>query len=191
MNNPQESKQEAITKALKEELEHKPFDQISVTDICNKSKCSRQTFYYYFTSLSDCLVNLFLEARNLSVQYTNYKEAAIGLFTYVYKNKNFIANVFSAGDQSMHVLSFLFKVIKDTMSRMMDKNNPESKKLLPEDKEYILSYYAAAWCFTFLGWVEGGFKTTPEQETEKMLLIAEGSLINAADKFIKYRKDNK
>ena len=166
MDIPQITKQETITKALREELENRPFDQISVTDICNKSHCSRQTFYYYFTSLSDCLVNLFLEARNLSNQYTNYKEAASGLFNYVYENRNFI-------------------------SRMMDKNNPESRNLLPEDKEYILSYYAAAWCFSFLGWVEGGFKTTPEQETEKMLLISEGSLINAADKFIKYRKENK
>lgn len=191
MDIPQITKQETITKALREELENRPFDQISVTDICNKSHCSRQTFYYYFTSLSDCLVNLFLEARSLSNQYTNYKEAASGLFNYVYENRNFISNVFSAGDQSMQVLSFLFKIIKDTMSRMMDKNNPESRNLLPEDKEYILSYYAAAWCFSFLGWVEGGFKTTPEQETEKMLLISEGSLINVADKFIKYRKENK
>ena len=47
----------------------------------------------------------------------------------------------------MQVLSFLFKIIKDTMSRMMDKNNPESRNLLPEDKEYILSYYAAAFPF--------------------------------------------
>lgn len=47
------SKQDQIAAALRDELESKTFDQITVTDICRKSKCSRQSFYYYFTSLSD------------------------------------------------------------------------------------------------------------------------------------------
>lgn len=185
------SKQDQIAAALRDELESKTFDQITVTDICRKSKCSRQSFYYYFTSLSDCLVYYFLQERSLKGQFSSYRETALYFFEYVYRNRNFITNIFTADNQVMSIMNFFFKNIQTSMGRLMEMNNPDSKNLRPEDKEYIISYFASAWSFSFINWIHNGFQTTPEQEVERMFVIADGSLIEASNRFIRYRKESK
>ena len=45
----------ALASALKELLEHKPLNKITIADITEQCGVNRQTFYYHFENLMDVL----------------------------------------------------------------------------------------------------------------------------------------
>lgn len=54
MANPEATK-ETLSESMKELMREKPFDRISVNDICENAALSRRNFYRHFTDKFDLL----------------------------------------------------------------------------------------------------------------------------------------
>lgn len=182
------SLQDEIARIVREELEHQPLGEIRVADVCRKAGCSRQSFYYYFTSIDDCLLYYLLQEGIAGErEFTSYEEVSLFFFRYVRDNKNFIRNIFT-DNYGAHLMEFFFDTVKKKMIKLMIKNNPDAAGLDSEDQDYIASYFTSAWVFSFFSWIRDGFKTTPEQEVERMFVIARGTMIDASNRMIAYRR---
>jgi len=57
----------ALSSALKELIQEKPFEKISVADICQKCNLNRQSFYYHFKDKYD-LVNWVFDTEFIAVE---------------------------------------------------------------------------------------------------------------------------
>ena len=48
-------KKSDFANSLHDVMQTKAFSEISIADVCEGLNCSRQSFYYYFKSLKECL----------------------------------------------------------------------------------------------------------------------------------------
>lgn len=82
----------ALAAALKELMQEKTFDKISVSDICDKCDMNRKSFYYHFRDKYD-LVNWIFDTELISVMKNKTEEDAWEWYTeiseYFYENKAF------------------------------------------------------------------------------------------------------
>lgn len=186
-------KKDLLIKALRDVLETKKFSEISVIDICKKCNTSRQLFYYYFTSLTDCLLELLLKSFSVELltNTKDYKTSAIETFRYIYDNRNFFYNIFERGSQTYYVSSFIVNQFKTNIHRINEENNPLNDKLSREEKDYIASFFASICLITCTRWIAKGLITTPEEEVERLFAISDWDFIGISERLIKLRKEKK
>lgn len=79
-----------IVSTLLNMLKTTPYDEISVATLCRTAGVSRQSFYYYFADLNDCLMSIII-AEGVNVRknssYNNIRELLMDLYNYIYANR--------------------------------------------------------------------------------------------------------
>ena len=118
---------QALSKALKSLVTEKPFEKISVSDICDRCSMNRKSFYYHFRDkydLANWIFDMeFIElARTHSIEMTDLSRsfeerwADIAVFCrYFYENRVFYRNVLKVEGQnsfSEHFRSFLYPLLR-------------------------------------------------------------------------------
>lgn len=87
----------ALAAALKELMEEKAFDKISVGDICEKCDMNRKSFYYHFRDKYD-LVNWIFDTEFIAAAHTkNYEDAWLllaDICQFFYVNRSFYRKAF-------------------------------------------------------------------------------------------------
>jgi len=157
-------RQREIENTLLSLMSKKPFNEISITELCEKMDMPRKTFYRYFDSKEDTLYALIEHTmteyqgfaatpnndgvRTLMGEIENYYKFWIchkPLLDALHKN-NMIEKII---DVSMHF------PINDMVSL---------QKFLPDDsawaREKIFNFAVCGLCFQMIDWYRGGFKTS-------------------------------
>ena len=70
---------------LVKELITIPYSKLSISNLCKSLHCSRQSFYYYFDTIDDCLVYFLKETFKMQIR-ADYLISDI--FNFVNKNYN-------------------------------------------------------------------------------------------------------
>lgn len=117
----------ALSAALKELMDEKPFEKISVSDICERCHMNRKSFYYHFRDKYDLAnwifdMDLLELTRSNSIEITDpsrsfYERwAGIAVFCrYFYDNRAFYRNVMRVEGQNSfaeHFRSFLYPPLR-------------------------------------------------------------------------------
>lgn len=77
--------QEMITQAFIQLLEEKPFNKISISELCNKAMVSRQTFYSLFDSKENILCYEYQKyCLNLSVYFNDENNITIPKLVHIF-----------------------------------------------------------------------------------------------------------
>ena len=162
MNNKRElSVAQYITNSLFELMKVKPYNDISITEITDKAKVNRVSFYRNFTSKEDIIdkwikstTQNFLSKSDISYQKDSTIDYFTKLFTHLEKYKTEAMLIYKAN---------LFNLLKDEF----DNNLINLHK-----KEYsnYKSYFLAGGIFNvYYFWLINGCKETPQQVAEKLV----------------------
>ena len=162
MNNKRElSVSEYITISLFELMKVKPYNDISITEITDKAKVNRVSFYRNFTSKEDIInkwitstTQNFLSKSDINYQKDSTLDYFTKLFTHLEKYKTEAMLIYKAN---------LFNLLKDEF----DNNIINLHK-----KEYsnYKSYFLAGGIFNvYYFWLINGCKETPQQVAEKLV----------------------
>ena len=93
----------ALSSALKELMQEKPFQKISVADICERCCMNRQSFYYHFKDKYDLLIWIF-DTDFLSLIRKQQEEKALDIVSQIcrvmYKNRVFYRAAFAVQGQN-------------------------------------------------------------------------------------------
>lgn len=141
----------ALAAALKELMEHKAFEKISVSDICEACNMNRKSFYYHFKDKYD-LVNWIFYSEFMPVIQCKEYETAWGLLDdlcrYFYKNRSFYRRTFAIEGQNS--FSEYFRDIAASLIR------DDLKNIFGEDKEieFYVDFYADAYCIAVKRWLQ-------------------------------------
>ena len=108
----------ALSNALKELLEERSFEKISVSDICERCHMNRKSFYYHFKDKYD-LVNWifdteFVEVNQANAMYAQNESFAFDdrwknieiICDYFYENRSFYRRVLKVDGQNSFVSHF-------------------------------------------------------------------------------------
>ena len=162
MNNKRElSVAQYITNSLFELMKVKPYNDISITEITDKAKVNRVSFYRNFTSKEDIIdkwikstTQNFLSKSDINYQKDSTLDYFTKLFTHLEKYKTEAMLIYKAN---------LFNLLKDEF----DNNIINLHK-----KEYsnYKSYFLAGGIFNvYYFWLINGCKETPHQVAEKLV----------------------
>lgn len=152
-----------LTVTVKQLLEKKSFDELTVQDILDASGISRGTFYRYFSDKYDVVNSYYREyvMDNIMSKFngTNHIEITTGILEFVLKNKEYFANiVFVEGQNSFceFLYDFSYSIYKENCLR-----NSEGTEL-SEEQLFKIDLITTQQVYQLKKWVKEGCKASPE-----------------------------
>ena len=150
-----------IIEALFSLMKKKDYNNISITEICEKAGTGRMSFYRNFNSKEDIIrqwitntTNTFLKESNINYKNDSTKDYFIKLFTHLEKYKTEAMLIYKAN---------LFNLLK---------NEFDDKLINLHQEEYsnYKSYFLAGGIFNvYYFWLINGCIETPHQVAEKLV----------------------
>lgn len=121
-------------------LKQKAYSKISVNEICDQRKCSRQSFYYYFASTDDC----FRDALRQSFEKSIRNEFLItDLFDYMDNNRDVIDNCLLEKTSMILFQQVLISYCEENLEYICSRNVPDFLSLKPLTKQVFIGFYVA------------------------------------------------
>ncbi len=105
---------QALAIALKELLEEKSFEKISVNNICERCNMNRKSFYYHFKDKYDLVNWIFDTEFRVEEVHPNFWKFLGNLCNYLYENKDFYFKALQIKGQnsfSEHFKAYLYHTI--------------------------------------------------------------------------------
>lgn len=140
----------ALSASLKELMHEKPFEKISVADICQKCEMNRQSFYYHFKDKYD-LVNWIFDTEFIAVakksEFTDQWDFLERLCTYFYTNRDFYRKILTVKGQnsfSEHFRDFLHPVLDRRIGEILGEEYVQ---------EFHINFYSDALICTIERWL--------------------------------------
>lgn len=155
--------QKWLCNALIELMHEKPYNKITITEICNKAELARETFYRNFSTkeaiIKYCLKMKFRDfIKNVNCKDIKIDAYSIGLeiFYHWKKEKDFL---------KLLIDNNLVNLILDQLSEEFQSigNFIIKKDETDEAKYYIMSIYSGAYTNVLVKWVLRDCKEPPEE----------------------------
>lgn len=153
-----------IADALQDLMEKKPFQKITVNELCQKANVHRSTFYLHFNDKYDLLLflleRLFEEfEKNLYTQEP--LEFLIAFLGYFQSKDNVFSHMISFG-LDMELRTTLQDFLKNHFIKHLYEKNA-GKLLLPGPTDYIADFYVGGLTTTIFRWMKSGYKIPKER----------------------------
>ena len=177
----------ALEAALKELLQKKPLDKVTINDIANACGINRMTFYYHFRDIYD-LVEWSCEedaARALQGKktYETWQQGLTQIFNLVLENNTFILNVYhSIGREQIE--QYLYRLTYNVIMGVVEEQ-AEGMHVNEQDKAFIVDVYKYALVGLMLEWVREGMKEDPGDIVERLSRLVNGNISSALSNYEK------
>lgn len=150
----------ALSAALKELMQDKPFEKISVADICQMCQMHRQSFYYHFKDKYD-LVNWIFDNEFIAVarksEFTDQWDFMHALCTYFFTNREFYRKVLTVKGQNSfteHFREYLHPVLDRRIGELLGDQYVE---------EFHINFFADALICTIERWLSDKHSMQPQE----------------------------
>lgn len=171
----------ALANALKEVMEEKPFEKISISDICERCEMNRKSFYYHFKDKYD-LVNWIFDTECLMIAKFNQYERRIDLMLelcqYFYENRRFYRSALQVRGQNSFLDHFHELARMMVIVRLEDVMEQQQIQKLPD---FCVNFVADGFTCTMVRWIEDKNPIPPEQFVESLVILIKSITFYAHD----------
>lgn len=153
--------QAALGDALKRLMINKPFQKISVCDICDASDVSRKSFYYHFRDKYDLVNWIFYTefASKLSApEETDIQNTLMSICLYFERERIFYRNAFSIRGQNCFQ-DYFYSIVYSFVRAFVHEKFQEAT----QDTDFYVSFYTDAFLAAIIRWLNEYTPITPEQ----------------------------
>ena len=176
---------EAIRIAFGKILKEKPYHQITVKDIADEAKVTRQIFYYYFKNMIE-LLEFYAEeeAKVLLEEKKKEKtlEEAYVLFFKIMKEKKDLINNLNNPEASGILRKTLEQMSKSLFTRILSKKF-DGTRISDKDREFLINYFKLSFAAILYEWVEKGMEEDEKYLIKNLTLIINKGLDDLVDRF--------
>lgn len=161
-----------IAYALKELMETIPFEKITISDISEKSKVHRQTFYYHFQDryeLLDWLLNMELVSSFVEdFSYSNMEEKFYGVFSTIYNDRKFYQNAVNINmtDVYKYFARLSTKELLGLVNTTLEKNSIDEHDC---DAVSIAEFFGFGLGGMIISWIERGMTESPRDMARNVI----------------------
>ena len=171
-----QSTKQALAASLKQLLEKKSLDDITVKELVEDCAVNRQTFYYHFQDIYD-LLSWFLTqeaTQALAGKYSaaNWEEGLLQAFQYVRDNHRLIFHIFGSNGQGL-LAGQLNEMSQQIMYRVIEASC-QDLELAEKDKQFIARFYKSAFAGLLLEWITGGMSEEPAEIVSQVVMLVVG-----------------
>lgn len=166
----------AMAMALKELVQEKPLEKISISNICDRCGMNRKSFYYHFQDKYD-LVNWIFDTEYANACDSAMQQAAEahcdpydhmeGLFRYLYENRAFYRAVLKVDGQNS--FSSHFRCFVQPLLRLSVEDLPA----LDDVPDLVYDFAVDGLIASIMRWLMGKNCVSPEEflYTQKKLIL--------------------
>lgn len=162
----------ALAASMKKLMEEKPFDKISVIDICEGCGMNRKSFYYHFSDKYD-LVNWifnteFLEAVKGDIDLNNYDDRwrlVEDSCYFFYENRDFYRLALQIKGQNSfpdHFRKFVQPVVRNRLALIIEGKDPDA---------FFLDFFTDAVVDAVIHWIGTKDCIPPDQFVGKIKFL--------------------
>lgn len=181
----------ALAATLKQLLEHKTLDKITVSDLTEACGVNRQTFYYHFKDIYDLLEWIYKDDATRVIPgkktYENWMDAYLKLFYYAKENKALVMNTYHSLQRELlenYVYSEAYLFVKEVVDECA-----EGMRVREEDKAFLAKFYQYAFVGLIFDWLDKGMKEEPEHIVKQAGLAMDGNMLAALKRMEKIARD--
>lgn len=145
----------ALAASMKKLMRQRPFEKISVSDICNDCGINRKSFYYHFRDKYDLVNWIFYVGfiGNLDVaNYQNGWECLSDMLHYFYSERTFYRAALKIEGQNS-LRDYLVETTTPVMEFFLQDILPHN-----EDDRFYLTFITDAMLQSLVRWLSGGYK---------------------------------
>ena len=165
-----------IYKALIELMKEKTFEEIKVSDICNKAMINRSTFYAHYTDKYELLIDFIntvkdeltseLKKNNNNLNTGEYYIELIRLLLdHLDENKE-IYNAIMINNRNSIMMDILLNVVNNDL---LNKANGNNNSVIPSD--IAAKFYLGGVINIGLEWLQNNTKYTKEEIVEYLSIL--------------------
>ena len=155
----------------------RPYEEISVKDICEKAGVSRMSFYRYYNKKDDIFVDYcderfeeFYTLITTRKKFETGKELTLEIFRFIQKYYRQI-KILTMANKEFMLLDQLNSYTKYVVS------NFKTEYLLSNKNNPVFAYFIAGGLFNvIMFWVRSGMKNTPEEMNEMLYKLIDGRI---------------
>lgn len=173
-----------IGEALKEIMITTPFEKITVSNITDKCKIHRQTFYYHFQDRYE-LLDWVLYRELIMPLITDFNKDNMfskfyNTFDTIYNNKKFYQNAFkiNTADLSKYISTVATEEFSKVIKEIGKRNGIATNSI---DDEFIAEFFGCGMSGVVLNWVNKNMKETPKQMTTRVETLVNACRIVAVN----------
>jgi len=179
------STKESLADALRQMMQVKPIDKITVKDLVEICGVNRQTFYYHFDDVYDLLEWVFEEDANRvlprEVVYEHWRQDVLFFMQYLQENSAFTLNVYNSNSRL-----YMLRYLEEKMERCIRSFAvivSDGSNIDRQDFEFVVRFYAKCAIGFISRWLDLGMQLPKEITTERILHTMEDSMENILDRF--------
>ncbi len=170
-----------LAAALKNSMQKKAFDKITVKELLEDCDISRPTFYYHFEDIYALMEWMFeteaVELLKKSENCLNWDDGILLLLRYIQENKKVCLCAYnSIGYDTLKRI--FFKSVRASLLQFMN-TLLEEIPAKPEHVIFIADFYTTAFAGSVLNWLQNGTEQTPEEMVTLFDITAHGSIVDA------------
>lgn len=176
---------QALEASLKQVMQKKPLDKITIRDITDTCGISRMAFYYHFKDLYDlvewvCIADV-TEALQGKKTYDTWQEGLAQIFEAVLENKAFVSNACRCITRE-RMERFLYQLTYGLIRDVVEEKSGATP-ILEEDKAFIAEFYKYSFVGILLDWIKQGMHADYHTIVRKMSLTMHGNVSNSIQNF--------
>lgn len=176
---------EALGMALKQIMNVKPIDKITVKDLVEICGVNRQTFYYHFDDVYDLLEWVFEQDANRvlprKVIYEHWREDVLMFFQYLYDNRSFALNVYNSNSR-LYMLKY-YKECLESCIRSFAVIVSEGINIDRTDFEFVIEFYSNGIIGLITQWLDQGMQLPKFITKERFITLLDNSVENMLARF--------
>lgn len=169
----------ALADALRRQLQKKPLNKITISDITDECGVNRMTFYYHFHDIYDLIDWAFREEVEQATKDKHYAPSEwrtniLDVCQVILNNKSFIMNIYrSVGREKVE--QYLYKGLYPTVSSLI--NEQLQGVNVPEDgRKLYANFYVYGISGIIQNWVNYDMKEDPASLVDRMAILVRGNL---------------
>ena len=161
----------ALAASLKNLMREKPFEKISVSDICETCGMNRKSFYYHFKDKYD-LVNWifyvdFLGKMDITSYHTGW-DAVQDICNRFYEDREFYESALKIeGQNSFH--DYIIDMIHPLMSYYIKDLYKDE-----EAKDFFITFFGDAFLASIMRWMSEDMKMKPDEFVQNLKNVSVG-----------------
>lgn len=173
--------QEMIREEFVRMLNEQPLDKITVTELVERCRINRKTFYYYYQDLYAVLDEIFADELDRVLHEIrgsqSWEESFLAAMRFARENRRAINHVYHSLRRE-ELERYLYNVSGQVMGRYVDAVNQDIGAC-DYDKKLITVFYQSALMALVIRWVASGMKDDPERAILRMGKLFGGNIAEA------------
>ncbi len=161
----------ALAASLKNLMKEKPFEKISVSDICDMCGMNRKSFYYHFKDKYDLVNWIFYVECIGTMDFESYRkgwDVILDLCNHFYADKAFYNAAFQIEGQNS-LKEYVLETLQPITRYFM-----QGRSISDEDSEFFVIFFGDAFLTAIMRWLREGMQYPPEDFVAKLHKTAVG-----------------